>query len=54
MVKMGFIVEGDSEKIIVESEKFRQFLLSHDTELVTPVINAKEGVTYYPIISMRF
>lgn len=48
MVRMGFIVEGDSEKIIVESEKFRQFLTLNEAELVTPVINAKGGGNLLP------
>lgn len=48
MVKMGFIVEGDSEKLIVESENFRDFLLSHNVELITPVVNAKGGGNLLP------
>lgn len=47
MVKVGFIVEGDCEKIIIESPQFKQFLLSCGFELVTPVINAA-GVVCCP------
>ncbi|WP_255557138.1 hypothetical protein [Sodalis sp. dw_96] len=43
MVKVGFIVEGDSERTIIESAIFKQFLKDHDFELVRPVIDAKEG-----------
>ena len=34
MVKIGFICEGETEKIIIESENFRQFLLENNLELV--------------------
>jgi hypothetical protein len=40
MVKLGFIVEGTTEKIIVESEAFRLFLLSINLSVVAPVIDA--------------
>lgn len=48
MVKVGFIVEGDSEKIIIESYSFQQFLLNKGYELVRPVINAKGGGEFTP------
>ncbi len=48
MVKVGFIVEGDSEKIILESVQFREFLASHGCKLVTPVINASGGGNLLP------
>ena len=48
MVKVGFIVEGDCEKIIIESPQFKQFLLSCGFELVTPVINAAGGGNLLP------
>lgn len=48
MVKVGFIVEGDSEKIVVESVAFQVFLQEHGFELVTPVINAKGGGNLLP------
>lgn len=48
MVKVGFIVEGETEKIIIESDKFKEFLLNNDYELVTPVIDAKGGGNLLP------
>lgn len=41
MVKVGFIVEGDSEKIVIESEKFKNFLQKNGFKLTEPVIDAK-------------
>ncbi|TWC16206.1 MULTISPECIES: DUF4276 family protein [unclassified Pseudomonas] len=48
MVKVGFIVEGDSEKIVIESADFRALLLENDFELVNPVVNAKGGGNLLP------
>lgn len=48
MVRIGFIVEGDSEKIVIESVKFREFLRLNGFELVTPVVNAKGGGNLLP------
>lgn len=48
MVKVGFIVEGDSEKIIVESTAFAQMLKDTGFELVHPVINAQGGGNLLP------
>lgn len=48
MVNVGFIVEGDSEKIIIESEMFRNFLKQKGYNLITPVINAKGGGNLLP------
>lgn len=48
MVKVGFIVEGESEKIVVESPQFKQFLANHNCQLVTPVINAHGGGNLLP------
>lgn len=47
-IKVGFIVEGGSEKIIVESQQFRTLLTQYDFELVTPVIDAKGGGNLLP------
>lgn len=47
-IKVGFIVEGGSEKVIVESTQFRDFLDSNGYELVTPVIDAKGGGNLLP------
>lgn len=46
--KIGFIVEGGSEKIIIESPQFRAFLNKHGYELVTPVIDAEGGGNLLP------
>lgn len=48
MVKAGFIVEGASERIVVESLKFRELLRSCGYELVTPVVDAKGGGNLLP------
>lgn len=48
MVKAGFIVEGASERIVVESAMFRTLLQSCGHELVTPVIDAKGGGNLLP------
>lgn len=48
MVKVGFIVEGESEKLVVESPMFQQWLHDHDCTLVTPVIDAKGGGNLLP------
>ncbi|MFW2176741.1 MULTISPECIES: hypothetical protein [unclassified Moraxella] len=48
MVKVGFIVEGETEKIIIESEQFRAFLQKHGYELIDPVVNAKGGGNLLP------
>jgi len=47
-IKVGFIVEGGSEKIIVESQQFRTLLAQYGYELVTPVIDAKGGGNLLP------
>ena len=48
MVKVGFIVEGDSEKIVIESSRFKDFLKSCNCQLITPVINAGGGGNLLP------
>jgi hypothetical protein len=48
MVKVGFIVEGGSEQIIIQSEQFKMFLMSKGYELVTPVVDAKGGGNLLP------
>ena len=40
MVKLGFIGEGTTEKIILQSESFRQYLLSNEISFVENVIDA--------------
>jgi hypothetical protein len=48
MVKVGFIVEGDTEKLIVESPSFVAWLVANGMSLVTPVVNAKGGGNLLP------
>lgn len=48
MVRLGFIVEGGTEKIIVESPQFVSWLKTMDIELVRPVIDAKGGGNLLP------
>ncbi|MBA1296357.1 DUF4276 family protein [Pseudomonas lurida] len=48
MVKVGFIVEGDCERIVVESAAFTKLLSDCGQELVTPVIDAKGGGNLLP------
>ena len=48
MVRVGFIVEGASEKIVVESAAFKAFLAEQNYQLVTPVIDAKGGGNLLP------
>lgn len=48
MVRLGFIVEGDSEKIMVESAGFRQWAENQGLEVCSPVINAKGGGNLLP------
>lgn len=48
MVKVGFIVEGDTESIIVNSPAFISFLREQGFELVAPVIDAKGGGNLLP------
>lgn len=48
MVKVGFIVEGDTEKIIVESKAFGSWLTAQNIQLCEPVIDAKGGGNLLP------
>lgn len=48
MVKVGFIVEGETEKIIIQSSKFRNFLQNYGYELLDPVIDATGGGNLLP------
>ncbi len=48
MVRVGFIVEGDSEKILLESPSFRTWCESIGVEIVDPVINAGGGGNLLP------
>lgn len=48
MVKLGFIVEGGSEKIIVESDSFQHWLQDNGMIVIRPVINAEGGGNLLP------
>jgi hypothetical protein len=48
MVKVGFIVEGDSEKVLIESEGFNQWAGEQGLEICHPVINARGGGNLLP------
>lgn len=41
VVKVGFIVEGDTEKIIIDSAAFKDWARSHGIEICDPVLDAK-------------
>jgi hypothetical protein len=41
MVKLGFVVEGGSERILIESQAFKTWLQCHGLELSEPVIDAQ-------------
>jgi len=48
VVKLGFIVEGSTEKILIESPRFSLWLSQQGLELVKPVIDAKGGGNLLP------
>ena len=48
MVKLGFIVEGDTEKILIESDRFKAFAKGNGIEVCAPVIDAKGGGNLLP------
>lgn len=48
MVKVGFIVEGDSEKVLIESAGFKNWASDQGLEICSPVINAKGGGNLLP------
>ena len=48
MVRVGFIVEGDTEKMLIESDGFRKFTSSNGIEVCSPVIDAKGGGNLLP------
>lgn len=48
MVKVGFIVEGDTEKILIESYRFKAFAKNNGVEVCSPVIDAKGGGNLLP------
>jgi hypothetical protein len=48
MVRVGFIVEGDSEKVLIDSAGFRKWASEQGIEICSPVINAKGGGNLLP------
>jgi hypothetical protein len=48
MVKVGFIVEGNSEKVLIESAGFRKWASDQGLEICNPVIDAKGGGNLLP------
>ena len=48
MVKVGFIVEGGTEKILIESPRFSAWLKTINIELVRPVVDAEGGGNLLP------
>lgn len=48
MVRIGFIVEGDTEKILIDSKSFRAWAKTQGIEICTPVIDAKGGGNLLP------
>lgn len=48
MVKVGFIVEGDSDKIFFESENFRNYLQELSISFIPEVINANGNGNLLP------
>lgn len=43
LVRLGFVVEGDSERILVESTIFNNYLSSLNLQVCKPVINVCGG-----------
>lgn len=48
MVKIAFIVEGYTEKLLVESKSFREKMQQHGITVCDPVINAKGNGNLLP------
>ena len=48
MVKIGFIVEGDCEKILIESAGFQEWAKQQNIEICKPIINAKGNGNLLP------
>ena len=48
MVKVGFIVEGKTEKIVIDSPSFREWAKSQGVEVTSPVVDAKGGGNLLP------
>ena len=48
MVKIGFIVEGNTEKVIIDSLQFKEFLKNLGLSVVDPVLDAKGNGNLLP------
>lgn len=48
MVKVGFIVEGSTEKIVIESQHFQTWAIEQGIEIISPVIDAEGGGNLLP------
>jgi hypothetical protein len=48
MVKIGFICEGKTEKNIIESDGFQQWLQQNEIECILPVVDAKGNSNLLP------
>ena len=48
MVNVGFIVEGNTEKIVIDSPQFKEFLRSINISIVDPVIDANGNGNLLP------
>lgn len=48
VVKVGFIVEGDTEKVIVASLPFKNWVSQFNVEIIDHIINAKGGGNLLP------
>ncbi|MDM8547379.1 DUF4276 family protein [Candidatus Venteria ishoeyi] len=48
VVKVGFVVEGDCEKILIESKHFRDWAVQYELEICDPVIDVRGGGNLCP------
>lgn len=48
MVKLGFIVEGKTEKLVIESDTFKAWLEANGCERINPVLDANGGGNLLP------
>jgi len=48
MVKLGFIVEGKTEKLVIESDSFKKWLAASGCERINPVLDANGGGNLLP------
>ncbi|WP_415871497.1 hypothetical protein [Acinetobacter pittii] len=47
-MKVAFIVEGGTEKILIESEQFKKWIQTFGLELIVPVVDASGGGNLLP------